>query len=258
MARSGSIRSMRSRSISGLAGSALFAASAVAVLGTLLAAPPAHGEDGWEQISDEDGIVVWQRPVPGTSLVEFRGKAEVKAGMKTILAVLNDQKHKTEWMENCVQNDLVRYHAPGRVVVYHRIGSAFPLVDDRDVVAASKLAVFPEERRVRIDVASVEDPKAPVVDGVVRMPKLKLVWELVAVSAERTRVMYQAQADPGGSLPAWLVNTVSKKLPHNTLSRLRTQVGKDYSESLAQVDAAYDWSTVAVADEKPAKNVATP
>jgi len=65
-------------------------ALSLVLVGPAVAAPP------WEQISDDDGIVVWQREVPETSLVEFRGRGLVKAPLKKILAVLRDQKRKTE------------------------------------------------------------------------------------------------------------------------------------------------------------------
>jgi hypothetical protein len=208
-----------------------------------LAAPPAEG-DGWESVSNDDGIEVWQRPVEGTSLVEFRGKAVLEVGVKTILAVLHDDKRKTEWMQNCVENRIVRAWEVGRRRVYNRIGSEWPFIDDRDVVVETKLEWWADERRILIQAWNVSDDLQPEVDGVVRMPKIVLAWELVVLDAGKTQVTYQVQADPGGSIPKWLVNLASKAIPHHTLANLRTQAKKDYDASLAVVEASFDWTTV--------------
>jgi hypothetical protein len=220
----------------------LFLASAF----VLIAAPAFAGEAGeWKPISNEDGIKVWQREVPGTSFVEFRGQGDVKTNMKMILAVLHDNTRKTEWMNRCRENRLVRAKKVGNNVLYNRTGSGFPLIDDRDVVVESHLTVMREQRKVRIDVKNVEDKLAPPVDGVVRMPKLVLSWTLEWKDSQTTGVTYQVQADPGGLLPSWIVNLVSKEMPYKTIAALREQVKKPgYDKDLMIVEASYDWSGI--------------
>ena len=212
--------------------------SALALL--LLLVPAEAGE--WEEIEDQDGIKVWQRESGGSSLVEFKGKARIDASIIKVLAVLHDQKRKTEWLARCRENRLVRAKSVGINIIYNRVRSDFPLVDDRDVVFQTKVQHFPEEKKVYIEVWNVEDPLAPEVDGVVRMPKLELSWTLIAPDPETTDATYQVHADPGGALPHWIVNLVSKELPFKTLTNLRKQVVKDgYDENLALVEVAYDW-----------------
>jgi|SRR5688572_27135611 len=208
------------------------------VLLLLLAAEP--GE--WEEIEDKDGIKVWQRESEGSSLVEFKGQARIDASIKKVLAVLHDQKRKTEWLARCRENRLVRAKSVGVSIIYNRVRSDFPLVDDRDVVFQTKVQHWPDQKKVHIEVWNVEDPLAPEVEGVVRMPKLKLSWTLIAPDENTTDATYQVHADPGGALPHWIVNLVSKELPFKTLTNLRKQVTKDgYDENLALVEVAFDW-----------------
>lgn len=200
----------------------------------------------WNEINDEEGIKVWQREVPGTSFVEFRGRGDVDSGIKMILAVLHDQKRKKEWMNRCVDNRLVRAKPTlGNNVMYNRTGSNVPFVSDRDAVLESTLTVLRDKKQVRIDVKSVTDPLAPEIDGVVRMPKVIVQWLLEYKDAKTTNVTYTVQADPGGMLPAWIVNLVSKEMPWKTISNLRAQVKKPgYDHDLMFVEAAYDWSGI--------------
>lgn len=214
------------------------------LLSLALFAPGAAFAGDWESVSDEDGIQVWQQPVEGTSLVRFRGRGKVDASIKKILAVLQDWKRKTEWMESCVENRPVRFQGLGKRVVYNRTGSTVPLVSDRDVVVQTSLKILEKERGVELYARATNDKLAPEVDGVVRMPSLDLKWRLIAVSPTETDVTYEVQADPGGALPKWIVNLVSKKIPHKTITNLRKQVKENYDEELAYVEASYDWSAV--------------
>ncbi len=216
---------------------------------SVLFSAPASAQK-WEEVSHEQGIKVWQRPVPGSSLVEFRGHAVINTGLKNILAVLNDSKHKTEWMQNCVENQVLKQIALGKRVVYNRTATGFPLISDRDVVVQTDFTVWTEKRQVKLEAWSVQVKNKPQVEGVVRMNKLLLSWQLTVLGPDKTDVFYQVQADPGGMLPNWLVNLASKKLPHRTLLNLRKQVKKvngehkDYMASLATIESAFDWRSV--------------
>ena len=196
----------------------------------------------WEELGTKDGVTIWQREIPGSSLVEFRGRGIVDASFKKILAVFHDDKRKTEWMNGCVDNKRLRVLGPGRNVFYNRTGSNFPLVSDRDVILESATDVWRDKRRIRIDAWSIDDPAMPPVDGVVRMPELRASWVLTVVEDGKTEVDYTVRADPGGALPAWVVNWAAESIPRKTILNLRAQVQKDgYDKDIAYVEAAFDW-----------------
>jgi hypothetical protein len=56
------------------------------------------------------------------------------------------------------------------------------------------------------------------------MPRLIGSYDLVAIAASRTRVAYQVDIDPGGSLPAFAVTRTTRDTPLHTLLGLRKQV----------------------------------
>jgi hypothetical protein len=53
------------------------------------------------------------------------------------------------------------------------------------------------------------------VEGFYRM------WQL---DRARTKVVYQVEADVGGSVPRWMAERVARDMPYETLSRLRQRV----------------------------------
>lgn len=221
--------------------------SAFVLVAALVPLSPAwSAEPRWEEVSDSDGIVVWQREVPGTSLVEFRGRGLVKASIRHLIAMLRDQERKTEWMANCVGNHAIQYLSKNKMIIYNRTGSPAPLVDDRDVVLESEAVFDLKTRSVEISFRETTHPKMPPIEDVVRMPKTRGYWRLEHKDDHLTMVTYQVQADPGGSIPNWLVNWASKGLPHKTIEGMRAQVTKGgYAEQLAYLDATYDWEALA-------------
>lgn len=209
---------------------------------TLVAPSAARADEPkWKQIDDTDGVRVWERSVEGSSFVEFRGRGMVGAPMPRVLAVLRDQDRKTEWMERCVSNRAIAYTGTNRMTVYHRIGSPFFTISDRDVVLDVRGEIDEANRTITIRFESATHKSVPEQDGAVRMPKLKGHWRMTA-KGDDTEVEYQVAADPGGALPAFVVNWASRGIPLNTLRGLRKQLQKDgYEKELAFVETAYDW-----------------
>lgn len=205
--------------------------------------PSAARAGGWEPLFEDEGIKVWKKEIEGSDFVAFRGRGLIKAPIQKVAAVIRDADRETEWMENCVDAKTVRFLSATDAIVYHRTGSPVPLISDRDVVLDSRTTVLPAERTVWIRFKAIEDPAVPKKDGVVRMPVLQGHWRLRQIGAYSTELEYQVQADPGGALPAWLVNLVSRKLPFHTVRRMRSQVSKGgYDKHRQILELAIDWS----------------
>jgi hypothetical protein len=200
--------------------------AAVLALAAAVTAPEVRAENvgPWQQVRDEAGIRVQRRMVEGSNLHEFQGRGVIDAPLPTVLAVLHDVGRAPEWMHKCAGAHVVEHIDERHEVVYNRTAAPWP-VADRDTVLASEAVFDARTHEVRIDFWSVTHPKEPPVRGVVRMPSLRGHWLLSPVNGGRaTQAEYQVHADPGGSLPGWIVNMVSKQLPFQTIAGLREQV----------------------------------
>lgn len=208
-----------------------------------LLAPGVASAQEWEELSQEEGITVWQREVKGTSFVEFRGRGEVAGSIRDLAAVIRDNNKKTEWMHQCAEDFAIQYKAPLHIVTYNRTASPVFFISDRDVVLDVRAKLDPAKRSILISFKNMQHPKMPDRDGVVRMPRLTGHWLLEALSPTSTRLTYQVAADPGGALPAWLVNMVSKNIPFHTINNLRRQIGKPgYRQQYQVLDQVIDWT----------------
>ena len=152
------------------------------------------------------------------------GAAPSTPPVSAILAVFSDVPHATEWMDSCNGSRSVEDISDSEKVVYNRTHAPWP-VADRDAVLHNIARFDAAAERVELDFWSVEDKKEPPVKGVVRMPFLRGHWILSpSADGRTTRVEYQVHANPGGALPNWLVNYVSRDLPFKTIEGLRAQV----------------------------------
>jgi START domain len=66
----------------------------------------------------------------------------------------------------------------------------------------------------------------PVKSGVVRIANSKGKWVLSPVNKGRVKIVYTLHADPGGSLPAWLINMFVTKGPSQSFRKLKVHLQK--------------------------------
>ena len=244
-----------SNQVSRLAGLCLLLSGLVSSL-ALAAEPASTGP--WEKVSNKDEILVERRTVAGSNLKEFRGRGIIDAPVARVLAVLQDAPHRHEWMSDCSTSYVIEEdHERRTQIAYHRTKAPWP-VADRDSINRAEIVIDLAARRILLPFEAIDHPKGPPVKGVVRMPFLRGHWVLTPVREGRgTEVEYQVHANPGGSLPDWLANVASKKLPHDTLIGLRRQVKfREYpaleAEILGSTEAHSLFGVAAKAALKPA------
>jgi START domain len=177
----------------------------------------------WKHILREDGISVSTREVAGRSFPSFRGIGVVHANIFEVLAVLSDIKRYTEWQGSCAEARLLRKISEREYIVYSRTDAPWP-VSDRDTVNRSKVHVDLKRRIVNIKFRAIKTRLQGPVSGVVRMNKLRGHFKLTSLARNKTKVDYKVDADPEGMLPTWLAKIATKKLPLETIQKLRKQV----------------------------------
>lgn len=202
-------------------------------------APPARAGDAhWTHETTQEGIRIFSRAVAGQSLPEFRGVGTVNGSIFEVLAVFDDASRHPEWMASCVQSSVLRYLDGFDRIVYNRTSAPWP-VADRDVVVRSRLQVDAEKGQVINVFEAIASRLRSPVEGVVRIPRLRGFYKLNAIEGDRTRIVYQVYADPGGMIPTAVAKRASVRLPLQTILGLRKQVKRTRGEYDAFV-ARYD------------------
>lgn len=171
------------------------------------------------------GIKVYTRVVEGSALKEFKGVATVPASLVSTVALVDDHPAGSSWIHDCKELETVERPSPTETIFYLVTAAPWP-VKDRDSTVYTKLTQDPESLAVRITMDIRQDVR-PEVKGRVRLKEMKGFWEFTPVDQHRTEVTYQVHADPAGSLPDWLVNSLVVDMPYNTLKNMQTKVLED-------------------------------
>jgi hypothetical protein len=197
---------------------------------------PSYAETQWQQVTEEEGIVVTMRQLPGRSFPTFRGVGLINANIYQVLAVMSDIARHTEWLEQCLDSRLLRKINKRQYIVYSRTHAPWP-VSDRDAVYQSKVEFDATHSFIHVQFWAIPSSLMHPVKGVVRMTDLQGHWKLWARQEHQTLMEYQVNADPKGLLPQWVAKLATKNLPLHTIRNLRQQVKKTqnwYSQRIAQ------------------------
>lgn len=209
--------------------------SAAAACAALVLAGAARADE-WQELFRTDGVAVAERPAPERALPDFRGEVELPADAYEVLAVILDVPQQTEWMWQCRVSRVLRHEAGDGVIVYQVLDAHWPATD-RDVVFESVPRVVEPGHRLEVRFASRDDPAAPPVADLVRMPHLAGEFALEALDPSHTRVIYTVSADPGGALPATLLERTVRESPFDTLVGLRRRVAETRGRYSAVADS---------------------
>ncbi len=177
----------------------------------------------WEYLAREDGIDIWKLEIPGKELPGFRGQVVIQASMQHILDEMMDSKHHKDWMYRIKESAVLQELSPMDAIVYSRTSAPWP-VWDRDVILKVGYKYNDDKSHMIMRFKNIDSDKRKLPENVIRMPYLSGFYKLWKIDENTTKVLYEVEADIGGSIPAWLAKKASKDLPYITLSALRDRV----------------------------------
>lgn len=199
---------------------------------SLLFSVSVFGQDGWELKKDKDGIKAYTKPVEGSAMKAIKATTEFNCSLETCVAVLRDIPHLVELFPDCEKAVKVEQSESDQIHYLH-LKAPWP-VADRDGTFQLKYSYDAETNSVMVN-ATTGIGNYPEQKGLVRMTTGGGSWEFKKIDENRTSLQYYFHGDPGGSIPAWLANSVADENPfrmllnfHN-LVKLERYQGKTFS-----------------------------
>jgi ribosome-associated toxin RatA of RatAB toxin-antitoxin module len=195
------------------------------VAGLLLWSGPALAGDGWNQVMQDSQTTVWQREVAGSRVKEIKAAGTIDAPPTAVYAVIRDFEHYADIMPYTTkETKVLETSADGKNVWYYTVVDA-PIVSKRDhtlKVTIEKLAENGDGIYKLSWVSGNDHPKAPLArDGYVRLNSTKGSWDLKPFGEGKTHAEYYVNTDPGGSLPAFVVNKANTEAVPKLFEALR-------------------------------------
>jgi len=193
-----------------------------------------RADTAWELKKDQDGIKVYTGTVANSNIKAVKVTCILNANVSQLTALLLDTKAHEQWVYNTKTSYLVKQLGADHLVYYSEVAMPWPLTN-RDVVVELAISQQPSTRVVYVT-ANTADHYVAINKDKVRVPLSKVSWVVTPIGNNQLSVEYIGQADPGGSVPAWLVNSFSTKGPFETFKKL-----KELISSSAYKDARYDF-----------------
>ena len=195
----------------------------IAALALANAGEPAKSGSDWEALFVEDGVTVSVQAVEGRDLPRYRATGTMAENLYEVLAVFNDFPRHREWMRNMAESRVVWRPDDYNLIMYSRFNSPWP-VWDRDVVLDTSYKRSEDGSKLELNFKNLAKSDKQLPEDVVRMPRLVGFYKMEEIAPGKTKVLYEVEADIGGSIPRWIAKRASKDLPYITLSKLRERV----------------------------------
>jgi hypothetical protein len=138
-----------------------------------------------------------------------------------------DIKGQKNWVYSTKSSSILKQVDVHEVIYYSEKSMPWP-VTNRDAVMRLKINMDAPGNTMMVNATTV-DGMVPVKKGIVRVPASKVYWRVTPISSNRMKIEYEAEVDPGGSVPAMVVNMFSTKGPLETFRQLKMLLNRpDY------------------------------
>jgi START domain len=169
---------------------------------------------------DRDGIRVYTCREANDKFKSLRAEFELTHTTAEELKnfLWNVSNYKT-WQYNTLEADTVGVFTPNQLTYRALVDAPWP-VDNREMIARMTTHQTPNGLNITIRTYPYSQPPP---DGVIRVPFFEANWTIVTQGAG-LKLTYALRIDPGGSVPAWLVNIAMADGPHVSFKNLKTQL----------------------------------
>lgn len=192
------------------------------LIANLLFILPFMEENEWELSLDKDDIVVYTRQLETSRFKEFKTESKMSGSIEKFREILTDIDKYNEWMPDCKAAEIVETSSPDNIIYHMKLKVPFPF-SNRDIVQQIVLKKAGDKLEVEIinHPNRIEEEK-----NYVRMPVAYGKWVVHQISEDEVDIQFQYMADPGGDIPAWMVNTFIVKNPHISMKNIRKLMTK--------------------------------
>ncbi|MGC4021097.1 MAG: START domain-containing protein [Cyclobacteriaceae bacterium] len=171
---------------------------------------------------NQDSIKVYTCNTDTSKFKSIKAEANVNTSLDKLEKFLLDFPNYKNWQFNTIESRSLKKIADTEFIYYTQIEAPWP-VNDRDMVVRFILV---RSNKQLIVTANSESNILENKKDIVRVPASRSKWTITEVSENRVSIKYEIQIDPGGNIPAWLVNWMCANAPYQSFKKLRELLEK--------------------------------
>ena len=185
----------------------------------------------WELHSDKDGIQVYTLEQPDSKIKRLRATVTIDATIEQAVNAQLDVENMPIWYDRIANVELLQRVSPVNLDIGVLIDLPWPLKDRYTTLAATG-SIDQQQDVLTITTAYVEKPiNTNMLDDVVLVTEIGSSWIIKSVGTNQIYIDHEVYLDPGGVLPAWLINLTSTEGPRKTLEGFR-KIVQSYPDKL--------------------------
>ena len=181
--------------------------------------------DDWQLKKYENGISVYTRNNENSAFKELKAVAYLNATLSSAVALLYDWDSYPKWVYKCGKSSTLKLINEKELIHYQTVLAPWP-AENRDFAVNIKIEQDKTTKVVTIRSYAVGQ-YIPVIPDHVRITKFNASWVLTPQKNGTIEIVYQLFVDPGGYVPAWLVNMAVIDGPFETLNNMKSWVAKE-------------------------------
>ncbi len=175
--------------------------------------------DEWSVVSHEDDIIVSTRYTEDNPIKEVKIYATIDANSELILESLSNVELYKQWVYRCKESFKIEEIGEQEFIYYSE--TELPgLFSNRDLVLHSRQYEDNQTGLIYSVSECVPEHYEEIEDNV-RIKKFKSEWRIRPVGSQQTEIEYLVSMNPGGYLPAWLVNLGVSSGPLKTMQNFK-------------------------------------
>lgn len=172
----------------------------------------------WKLSKEKDGIKVYESEIKNSDFKSIKVECVLQGTYDKLMAVLNDVSRHRDWVYNSKASALLKRNSPNDFYYYTETSIPWPM-SNRDAVIHLTMARDSLSRYLKINAVGVPN-FIPEKSGKVRVPRTQISWYVTMPTPSTISIVYIFEADPGGSMPAWLMNMFADKGPLESFKKL--------------------------------------
>jgi START domain len=178
----------------------------------------------WKFVKKTDGISVYHRKIGNGNLKDVKIETMFDSNLSTITEALLDVPAFNKWIYKVEFSRVLRVVSSNQVEYYNRINMPWPSTD-RDIVAINKITQNSVTKEVISEDICNSKGLAEKKD-LVRIKDFYAKWTFTP-TANGIKGTYIFHSDPGGDLPAAVVNLFIDEGPVNSIKGLKNMLKLD-------------------------------
>jgi hypothetical protein len=176
----------------------------------------------WVLQKEEDSIRIYTAHTETSKIKSIKAEFTLHSTREALFEQLLRADLYHEWQFNTVESKILENINHREVVYYCEVAAPWP-INNRDLIIHLKVVDNPGSNEFAIQTRA-ESNRVPLKNGVVRVQHTRGDWHVKQVGPKMLKVSFEFQVDPGGYVPAWLVNLTCAQAPFQTFRNLMSRL----------------------------------